>query len=106
MMNEYFYLACCFYTMAFTEYNSDPRVRFSQGWVYLGFIGAIALGNVVVLVIDLYIGVRDFCRSRRQRKQQLKIDQDKKVAQALEDQKLVMEFPVRSKKREELTNKL
>lgn len=96
MANEYLYLACCFYTMAFTEYNSDPQVRFSQGWFYLGFIGLIVLGNIVVLGIDLFIGVRDYCRKRKQKKLEQKIEQDKKVAKALADQKSIMEFPARS----------
>ena len=66
--NEYLYLACCFYTVGFSEYNSDPRVKFSQGWFYLGFIAAILITNVTVLILDIVIGIRDFCRRRKLRK--------------------------------------
>ena len=68
MVNEYLYLACCFYTMGFTAYNADPRVRFTQGWLYLGLIAAILVANVTVLIIDVGIGVRDYCRKRKLQK--------------------------------------
>jgi hypothetical protein len=62
LVNEYLYLGCCFYTLAFSEYNPDPQTRFTYGWFYMSLLGLILVANVVVMILDIILSFIACCR--------------------------------------------
>ena len=65
LINEYLYMGCCFFTLAFSEYNPDPETRLKCGWIYLLFIALIVIANFVVMIIDMVLGIMDYCHQRK-----------------------------------------
>ena len=75
--NEYLYLACCFYTMGFSQYNISAEIRYQSGWLYLVFIGLIVLLNVVVMLFEIIRGIILYCRRRKMQKRLKKVMQER-----------------------------
>ena len=75
--NEYLYLACCFYTMGFSQYNFSAEVRYKSGWVYLLFLGLIVLLNIVVLLTEVIRGAIAYCRRRKIEQRRKKIMEER-----------------------------
>lgn len=46
-----------------------------MGWYYLGLLGVILLANVTVLIIDIILGIKNYCRQKQQRQ---KVEEEKK----------------------------